>query len=110
MAAATINDDLLGYSSEGPGALEHDKPDITGFSHFAGSGVFPADGGTSAACPVVAGVIAAIRSSSKGRQLPPADLKQFLLDNTNVVHSGSGWDPQFGFGIVDASAAYDAIP
>ena len=109
VAAVTVNDDLLGYSSEGPGALHNDKPDIAGYSHFDGSGVFSADSGTSAACPVVAGVMAAIRSSNKGRNLSPADLKNFLLNNANAVHGG-GWDPQFGTGIVDASAAYDAIP
>ncbi len=109
VAAVTVNDDLLGYSSEGPGGLAHDKPDIAGFSHFHGSGVFPEDSGTSAACPVVAGVIAAIRSSARGRNLSPSDLRDFLTGNARSVH-GSGWDPQFGAGIVDAGSAFNAIP
>jgi hypothetical protein len=109
VAAVTVNQDLLGYSSEGPGVLEHDKPDIAGFSHFSGSQVFPADSGTSAACPVVAGVIAALRSSPNGRNISPQNMKDVLTQNANATH-GTGWDPQFGAGIVDAGAAFNALP
>src|SRR5437899_2032029 len=49
VAAGTVTDRRLGYSSQGPGALYSRKPDLAGFSHFKGSGVYPADGGTSAA-------------------------------------------------------------
>src|SRR2546428_11921236 len=59
VAAVTVTDRRLGYSSQGPGALHSRKPDLAGFSHFAGSGIYHADGGTSAASPVAAGVAAA---------------------------------------------------
>src|SRR5881628_2620971 len=57
VAAVTVTDRRLGYSSQGPGGLHTRKPDLAGFSHFAGSGVQPGDGGTSAASPVAAGEV-----------------------------------------------------
>jgi subtilisin family serine protease len=104
VGAVTINDDVLGYSSEGPGGLASQKPDIAGFSHFSGSGVFPADTGTSAACPVVAGVVAALRSKPSVTAWAPAQLKAVLLKSARDVES-AGWDAQTGWGIVDAGAA-----
>jgi hypothetical protein len=41
--------------------LSANKPDLAAYTHFEGSHVYPEDGGTSAACPVAAGVIAALR-------------------------------------------------
>src|SRR5262245_18120957 len=35
----------VGYSTIGPGRLTRNKPDISGYTHFRGSGVYPADGG-----------------------------------------------------------------
>jgi len=58
IGAVTTNKVRLGYSSQGPGRLDPDKPDVCAYSHFVGSGVYPADGGTSAACPVASGVVA----------------------------------------------------
>jgi subtilisin family serine protease len=52
-----VNSERVGYSNRGPGRLANRKPDITAFTHFAGSGVYTADGGTSAATPVLAGVV-----------------------------------------------------
>ncbi|HEX2203818.1 MAG TPA: S8 family serine peptidase [Longimicrobium sp.] len=107
VAAATVQDDHLGYSSEGPGGLSAQTPDITGFSHFRG--LTPIDGGTSAACPVVGGVLAALRSSPRGRTLPAREMKRHLLDAARRVH-GAGWSPQYGWGIVDADAAFARLP
>jgi hypothetical protein len=104
VAAVTVNDDVLGYSSEGPGGLAANKPDIAGFSHFAGSGIEPADSGTSAACPVVAGVIAALRTKSSPVKVPPTQLKSILLKSARAVGK-PGWDPRTGAGVVDAGAA-----
>ena len=103
VAAVTNDDDLLGYSSEGPGGLSAQTPDISGFSHFIGSGVFPFDSGTSAACPVVGGVVAALRSTSDLRNLNPAQMKARLLNSARSIH-GTGWSPQYGWGIVDADS------
>ena len=58
VAGVDITRARVGYSSQGPGRLVNKKPDICGYTHFAGSGVEKKDTGTSAACPVVAGVVA----------------------------------------------------
>ena len=109
VAAVTINDDILGYSSEGPGTLYANKPDIAGYSHFVGSAITPVDSGTSAACPVVAGVVAALRSKSSIRDLPPATVKNALLKSARCVGT-AGWDPQTGAGVTDAGAALALLP
>lgn len=109
VAACTIEDEWLGYSSEGPGNLDQEKPDITGFSHFKGSGVYPQDGGTSAACPVVAGVIAALRSTPQGRDISPEEMRKAIIKGARKVHASGSWDSQFGHGIIDADAALAAI-
>ncbi len=109
VGAVTVNDDELGYSSEGPGGLTSQKPDVAGFSHFAGSGVWPVDTGTSAACPVVAGVVAALRSKTSIRSLSPAQLKAVLMKSARDV-GAPGWDPQTGWGVVDAGAALTMLP
>jgi subtilisin family serine protease len=109
VGAVTIHDDVLGYSSEGPGTLSANKPDLAGFSHFQGSGISPFDGGTSAACPVVAGVVAALRSKPSARGLTPAQLKAFLVKSARDV-AGNGWDPQTGYGVIDAGAAWALLP
>lgn len=108
VGAVTVNDDLLGYSSQGPGTLAHDKPDLCGFSHFDYPGKNPAfHSGTSAACPVVAGVAAALRSKPSARALPPTALKQSLLAGTR---GGSGaWSADLGFGIIDAGASFQLV-
>lgn len=109
VAAVTVNDELLGYSSEGPGALAQEKPDIAGFSHFSGSGVYPADSGTSAACPIVAGVIAALRSNQRGRNLAVGDMADLLRRSARNVLPAAGWSPQFGTGIIDAGNALRSL-
>src|SRR5208283_2321154 len=66
VAGVDTNRQVVGYSSMGPGALSQEKPDIASFTHFLGSEAFgpgSPDSGTSAACPVMAGVIAALRST-----------------------------------------------
>jgi subtilisin family serine protease len=91
----------VGYSSIGPARLSPDKPDICGFTHFAGSGVYAADSGTSAATPVVAGVVAAYRTRvPSGSGATPADVGD-LLRRTAVKVEGSGFDHQTGWGIVN---------
>jgi subtilisin family serine protease len=109
VGAVTIKDDPLGYSSEGPGGLASQKPDVAGFSHFAGSGVWPADSGTSAACPVVAGVVAALRSKPSIKSLPPAQLKAVLMKSARDV-GAPGWDPRTGWGVVNAGDALTKLP
>jgi subtilisin family serine protease len=110
VAGVTHNGDLLGYSSEGPGGLHAQKPDVSGTSHFSGSGVFPADGGTSAACPVVAGVIAALRSKPSAKSILPGSMKTALLQSAvQPPGTSPGWNAQTGFGVVNAAAAHGLV-
>jgi subtilisin family serine protease len=93
-----------GYSSIGPGRLTVNKPDISGYTHFRGSGVYSADGGTSAATPVVAGVIAAVRSKRPYDPGNPATLPtaiRSLVTSTAEDLGTAGYDFEHGFGVVN---------
>ncbi|MGI5220438.1 S8 family peptidase [Nocardia sp. CA-290969] len=96
----------VGYSSQGPGRLAERKPDISSYTHFLGSTAFGADApdtGTSAACPVLAGVIAAFRTRWPATQVPPARLRELLL-NSATDRAGAGYDHDYGHGIVAPQA------
>ncbi len=108
VAAVTVTDRRLGYSSQGPGGLSSRKPDLAAFSHFKGSGVFAADTGTSTASPVAAGVAAALRQRFPAGKLSPAQLKG-LLQRTARDLEGNGWDYDLGYGVIDARAAVKAL-
>lgn len=108
VAAATVTDRRLGYSSQGPGGLYNRKPDLAAFSHFRGSGVYLADGGTSAATPVAAGVAAALRQKISIKKLGPLQLKG-LLQRTSRDLEGNGWDYDMGYGVIDAAAALKTL-
>jgi subtilisin family serine protease len=100
----------VGYSSQGPGRLAPQKPDVMAYTHFTGSGVFAPDpdSGTSAACPVAAGVIAAVRSRHSPVALTPADLRN-LVTKTAIDLGGTGWDPDFGWGLLQPADLVAAI-
>lgn len=93
----------VGYSAQGPGRLSRYKPDLCGYTHFQGSGVYAADGGTSAACPVVAGVVAAVRTKrpySPGNPfLTPAVIRALVRLTAEDLGS-AGFDFDHGFGVV----------
>jgi subtilisin family serine protease len=108
VAAVTVTDRRLGYSSQGPGGLYSRKPDLAAFSHFRGSGVDTADTGTSAASPVAAGVAAALRQRVSTRRLNPAQMKG-LLQRTARDVQGDGWDFDLGYGVISAGAAARAL-
>ncbi len=108
VAAVTVTDRCLGYSSQGPGGLEPQKPDLAAYSHFAGSAVYPADFGTSAACPVAAGVAAALRQKFSPRRLAPVQLKA-TLQRTATDLEGDGWDYDLGYGVINAAAAWKSL-
>lgn len=102
----------VGYSSQGPGRLAVQKPDICGYTHFLGSEAFgpgSADGGTSAACPVAAGVVAAVRSVHSPATLPPQQLRA-LIQKTAIDLGGVGFDNDHGWGVIDAAALLAALP
>jgi len=100
IGGVTVNKVRLGYSSQGPGRLQSEKPDVCAYTHFTGSGVYSADSGTSAACPVAAGVVAALRTRYSPTALPPAQLRQ-LLKRTAEDIGLAGFDYGHGHGIIN---------
>jgi len=98
----------VGYSSQGPGRLAPAKPDLSAYTHFRGSGVYPADGGTSAACPVAAGVVAAVRERYPASVLSPAELRALLFKTAEDL-GGTGFDHDFGWGAIDGTALAAAL-
>jgi hypothetical protein len=108
IAGVTIDDVRLGYSTQGPGRLDSDKPDVCAYTHFDGSEVYSADSGTSAACPVAAGVVAAIRSRYPAAELPPSQLKNLLRRSARDIGM-QGFDFDHGFGVIDTAALLNAL-
>lgn len=104
VAGVDVTGDRVGYSSIGPGRLSRQKPDLAGFTHFQGSGVYAADGGTSAATPVVAGVVAALRTRLGYHPLiartHPAAVRN-LLRKTAFDRGLTGYDFEYGWGIIN---------
>ncbi len=104
VAGVDVTKARVGYSTVGPGRLTQNKPDISGYTHFKGSGVYAADGGTSAATPVVSGVVAAVRSKkpfdAANPSTSPAAIRSFLTSTAEDL-GGVGYDLQTGFGVVN---------
>jgi hypothetical protein len=115
IAGCDIHGDRVGYSSQGPSitGMYGQKPDITGYTHFLGSQYKPGkpDSGTSAACPVVAGCIAAIRTKADPRSpvTPYMLYDHFRLNATLPAGQGSGWNADYGHGIVNPVAVADQL-
>jgi len=104
VGAANIRGEWIGYTSQGPAALDPRKPDFCAPSHF--KGFTACDNGTSAATPVCAGVLALLRGHDP--QLTQARAKD-ALQATATTLCGPGWDAQSGFGIINAGAAYNKL-
>lgn len=108
VGAVNLQGRRIGYSSDGPGPVELDptqtKPDLCGYSHFTGH--FPVDNGTSAACPVVAGVLALFRSA-----LPQLrqDQARAAFNTTAINICAPGFDRQSGHGIINPVAAFGRL-
>lgn len=104
VGAANIQGRLVGYSSQGPAALDPYKPDFCSISHF--TGYFNCDTGTSAACPVAAGVVALFKQS---KSTLTQDAAKQALKSTAMNIGPSGWDQHSGSGIIQAKAAFDQL-
>jgi serine protease AprX len=109
VAAVNIDRTRIGYSSQGPGMFEKQKPDIACYSHFfanfgvgrPGGTAERYDNGTSAASPLACGAAALLLQAFPG--ITPAQLKTMLTSTA----SGQGqWNPDIGFGIIDLKAAH----
>jgi subtilisin family serine protease len=115
IAAVNSRHDRIGYSSQGPGMFERQKPDLACYSHFfgnfgpgrpAGGDLNSFDNGTSAATPVAAGVAALLLSAFPG--MTPVRMRQALL--AGAIDIGRpGWDAETGFGVINAGASYQFL-
>jgi hypothetical protein len=105
----------LGYSAQGPGQLllgPH-KPDLCATSQFCEDGdAFSINTGTSAACGLAGGVVAALRSHWDSTRVSPHQLKH-ALNHSARKPPGLGWNNSLGHrlgnGILDAKAAFDHL-
>ncbi len=106
IGAVKLNNKRLKYSSQGPATFYDEKPDFCGYSSFKGyywdiTG-YP-DGGTSAACPIVAGAVALLLSYNSNLTQP--QIKD-LLQHTAKDIENYGFDYNTGYGIVRVDNAY----
>jgi subtilisin family serine protease len=100
VGAANIRNEWIGYSSQGPAALDPRKPDLCAPSHF--QGFTTNDNGTSAACPIAAGVLALLRQARPS--LRQDEAKRVLQQSARRVGTQT-WNAAAGAGIVQAAAA-----
>jgi hypothetical protein len=102
----------IGGSSQGPGpeALATTKPDVSAPSWFCEqTDAATRNRGTSTACGLAAGLMAALRSQTgDARPITPAAMKQLLIDTARRPQ-GDAWSPRLGHGMLDAAAALDAM-
>lgn len=109
VGAVTVGGERICYSSQGPGRLFWGKPDVMGYSEYVGSEVLGSDTpdvGTSAACPLVAGVIAAVRSKIGTDVLSPVKLREAVRCSAWMPSVAGHCKPnsEYGWGIIDPSA------
>jgi hypothetical protein len=102
VVAVDINGKRFQYSSQGSGGLYNQKPDKAACSEFKTSSIRETDGGTSAACPVAAGLAAALRAKISNTKMNPYSFKSLLLRNAIDVHN-TGWNYNTGYGLINAS-------
>jgi subtilisin len=103
VGATTQADDLASFSNTGS-YLELTAPGVSIYSTYKGGG-YATYSGTSASCPHVAGVAALVLSTSPGASNAQV---RTLLEGTARDLGPAGWDPGFGYGLVDAYAAVSA--
>ncbi|WP_091746932.1 S8/S53 family peptidase [Methylobacterium sp. ap11] len=106
IAGVTTKRQRVGYSSQGPGipGMAHTKPDLSCYTHFLGSEAFGTgtpDTGTSAACPVAAGAVAAIRTKVPHTTLRSRDLARELRADATRRGASGGWNRNTGYGILE---------
>ena len=105
----------VGYSSQGPGQqlLGPNKPDLCAASQFCEDGdAFSINTGTSAACGIAAGVVAALRSRWSSATVSPGQLKAILNQTARKppgLGSNNNLGHRLGNGVLDAKAAFDEL-
>jgi len=113
------NDQVVGYSSRGPSiaGMYQNKPDVVAYTHFLGSkviGMDAPDTGVSAACPVAAGCVAALRTRFKPSGAPPTVTPQRMFQQLKATAyrpaGGGPWSADLGYGIIRPMDAYRKLP
>ena len=111
VGAVNLSEQLIGYSSVGPAALDPNKPDFCSITHFAGyfpniEPQEPSDSGTSAATPIAAGVVALLK-----QHMPSLtqDQAKKAIKGTAKDIGPAGFDQFTGAGIIRAKAAWDSL-
>lgn len=111
VGAITTHPIAIGSSSqgEGPVALAGEKPDLVAPSLFSeDSDRHTRNGGTSAACAVAAGVLAALRQRWGPKDVPLDVMKQCLRE-TAWRPGPPAWDRRLGRGVINAEAALNLL-
>lgn len=106
-------EEYINYSSKGPAALHGEKPDFCAISHYKGynrgllekGGGDYCDTGTSAACPVVSGIVALLLQAESN--LSQQEIKECLSSTASPL--SLNWNNKTGHGTVRAKDAYDLI-
>jgi subtilisin family serine protease len=119
VGAATNFDRRSDYSQWGPeidflchsngGSLGITTTDVVGANGYSGTDYTSSFGGTSSAAPLCSGIAALAVSADP--TLTAAQIRQSMRDNTRKIGSvpySSGWNNQYGYGAVDASAVVAA--
>lgn len=104
VAAVNKEEQYVGYSSVGPGALDPNKSDFCSVTHF--TGYFTSDSGTSAATPILSGCVALIKQALPSAT--QASIKDALKATAKDI-GPAGWDQWTGAGIVRVYDAYNRL-
>jgi hypothetical protein len=105
----------VGYSSQGPGRFGHDprprlKPDVAAPAQFRvldSPGLIA--GGSSSACGVAAGVVAALRTRWNSTAVAPRALFDRLRDTAWQLDGSTDWSDRTGQGIIDCRAVVKSL-
>ena len=118
VGAVRVDTRWHGYSSQGPGQtnmaipgslLPLRKPDLCAPSNFSEThDAYTANTGTSAACGVTAGVVAALRSKWKPGSVSP-DMMRVIVSLTARQTEGPGWNGRLGNGILNVDNALQVL-
>ncbi len=107
------NDDIISsFSSFGPRIDGYPKPDITCYGTAIESALYNSldasvvFNGTSMAAPHVAGLVALILQQNP--EMKPLSVKELLI-KTAEDRNTPGWDPDFGWGLVDAWETFSLL-
>ncbi len=104
VGAVNKHEEFVGYSSQGPAALDENKPDFCSITHF--QGYFDCDNGTSAATPIAAGAVALLKQAKPS--LTQAQIKDAFKSTAKNIGE-AGFDQHSGAGIIQPLVALEKI-